>query len=555
MGEPGGCRGGITWDAGSRIEVDGKQYARGEIKIRPIPGSNNFHVSLAIGLEDYMYGLAEVPPSWHPQALRAQALAGRSYALYRYLQFEDPGLRTQADAGLSTSRQAQCWCHIYATTIDQAYTGWSHESQGNWGRWRDAVDATRRRVITHPTSINTQQTVIQAFYSSSTGGRTENSEDKWVTEVPWLRTKPDGWSQAEVNPHGSWSTIRTPSSFAATLGFSEVSNAEILEVYESGSPKRIRVSGKRNGSDAVEEYTGSQFASRFGLRSHYVWEIDGGFGGGGGGGGGGGSAPTCNGLEATIVGTAGDDVIEGTSGDDVIVARAGDDTIRAKGGDDTICAGAGDDTIAAGGGGDWVNGQAGTDTIDFSASTDPVDVTLKGLVATGQGSDVVKGIENVVGSPGDDRIIGNNKANRLEGGDGDDALRGRGGGDVIIGGPGADDLAGGLGPDRLDGSGGNDLVNYADSGEAVTINLGSGEAAGGEGNDELVSIEAAMASIHDDLLVGSTGEDRLLGLAGDDTIEGRSGNDDLRGNGGTDTINGGNGNDLCRGENLTKCER
>jgi subtilisin-like proprotein convertase family protein len=83
--------------------------------------------------------------------------------------------------------------------------------------------------------------------------------------------------------------------------------------------------------------------------------------------------PTCAGWEATIVGTAGADVLTGTSGPDVIVAGAGRDTVRGGGGHDTICAGGGNDTVAGGGGGDLLIGDFGNDHLDGGPGADLCD--------------------------------------------------------------------------------------------------------------------------------------------------------------------------------------
>lgn len=64
----------------------------------------------------------------------------------------------------------------------------------------------------------------------------------------------------------------------------------------------------------------------------------------------------CFGLEATMVGTDGNNTIHGTSGRDVIVARGGDDIIYGDGGDDVICAGNGDDHLRGGSGDDECRG-------------------------------------------------------------------------------------------------------------------------------------------------------------------------------------------------------
>jgi Ca2+-binding RTX toxin-like protein len=73
--------------------------------------------------------------------------------------------------------------------------------------------------------------------------------------------------------------------------------------------------------------------------------------------------PKCNGLTATRVGTAANDVINGTSGRDVIVALSGADTVNGGGGDDVICGGDGGDTLKGEAGNDWIDGGASADDI------------------------------------------------------------------------------------------------------------------------------------------------------------------------------------------------
>ena len=99
-------------------------------------------------------------------------------------------------------------------------------------------------------------------------------------------------------------------------------------------------------------------------------------------------AETCNGLTATIVGTAGDDTLLGTAGDDVIVGLAGNDIIRG-GGDDVICGGDGNDSITGGYLADWIDGEAGDDVVS--------------------------------GNDGDDTLLGSEGSDSLYGGADDDA--------------------------------------------------------------------------------------------------------------------------------------
>lgn len=117
----------------------------------------------------------------------------------------------------------------------------------------------------------------------------------------------------------------------------------------------------------------------------------------------------CEGIEATIVGTAGDDVLIGTDERDVIFAGPGDDIIRGGAGDDIICGAGGNDIINGGSGFDWILGGSGADRLRGDA-----------------GSDMLRG------GPGDDRLAGG--PNR----------------DVLIGNTGTDVCIGGQANDRAD---------------------------------------------------------------------------------------------------------
>jgi VCBS repeat-containing protein len=135
--------------------------------------------------------------------------------------------------------------------------------------------------------------------------------------------------------------------------------------------------------------------------------------------------PTCNGRPATIVGTAGVDVLTGTSGPDVIVAGSGRDWITAGSGDDTICSGAARDIIRGGDGNDTVN--AGPDR----------DVVLGGV-----------GNDTLSGSMGGDILVGGTGDDRVHGAAGYDTLLGAGGDDHLSGGGNTDSCRGGTGTDR-----------------------------------------------------------------------------------------------------------
>lgn len=121
---------------------------------------------------------------------------------------------------------------------------------------------------------------------------------------------------------------------------------------------------------------------------------------------------TCDGKDATIIGTKGNDFIIGTDGPDVIAAIGGNNIIFALGGDDIVCGGPGRDIIFGGPGNDRLFGWAGDDVIFGGDGDDVLDGHF--------GNDIL------VGGPGDDRLDGG-----IQGSPDPDF-------DVCLGGPGFD---------------------------------------------------------------------------------------------------------------------
>ena len=105
---------------------------------------------------------------------------------------------------------------------------------------------------------------------------------------------------------------------------------------------------------------------------------------------------------------------------------------------------------------DKVFGGAGTDTADFDPPAHGVHVDLSKHRASGQGRDRLRGMENVIGTPHNDVLLGNPRPNRMRGLGGNDLIVGRAGPDVLVGAAGNDRLRGGPGNDRLNGGPGQD---------------------------------------------------------------------------------------------------
>lgn len=241
------------------------------------------------------------------------------------------------------------------------------------------------------------------------------------------------------------------------------------------------------------------------------------------------ASETLNGTMGpdTILAAGGDDIVYGGLGNDEIVGGSGNDKLSGDDGADSVFGGLGDDTLNGGAGADLLEGGAGTNVVSYILSPEAVSVDLVANTATGgeADGDVISGFHGVIGSEFDDTIVGGGTAG---------VFYGLGGEDTIVGGRGDDTIAGGAGADLLEGGVGTDTVSYADSPEAVSVDLDASTVAGGDAEGDVISdFRAVVGSEFDDTLIGGASAETFLGLDGDDTIAG----------GGSDLVDAGAGND------------
>ena len=205
----------------------------------------------------------------------------------------------------------------------------------------------------------------------------------------------------------------------------------------------------------------------------------------------------------TLEGNDGVNDLEGGDGNDFIQGLAGDDVLEGQGGEDTLRGGQGNDTLDGGG-----HGSGQFDYADYRDVVGAVTVRLTGLDGTGNGS-------ATGGDAGTDTLIGI------------DGVLGGAGDDTIVGGATDDLFSGGLGADSIDGGGGFDIVHYrfGSASDGVQVNLKTGAVTGGDGNDQLTSIEGAIGTDFDDVLIGNDDGNFLRGMKGNDVIDGGAGID------------------------------
>ena len=173
------------------------------------------------------------------------------------------------------------------------------------------------------------------------------------------------------------------------------------------------------------------------------------------------------------------------------------------------------EVFEGGAGNDSIDGGAITDTLDtknsnrvsYQNSTAAVNVNLATNSATGTatGNDTLANINQVRGSNYNDTLTGSNRTDLTE------------------------QFEGRLGDDSINGADGFDIARYDNAGAAVNVNLATGSATGGDGNDTLSGIEGILGSRFADTLTGGNAASATLeifeGMAGNDIIDGGAGFD------------------------------
>ncbi|MEL7409183.1 MAG: SpoIID/LytB domain-containing protein [Cyanobacteria bacterium J06558_2] len=170
-----------------------------------------------VDLEQYLYSVvgAEAVSSWPIEALKAQAVAARSYAVYKH--------KTEAHA-----------LYDLDTTIGtQVYKGLDSE----YTTTHEAVNSTLGQIMTY-----NNQVILAAFHASS-GGHTENVEDVWTSPLPYLRAVVDYDHQAPVFEWQEVVPINRINSLAADIG--KIIGIQPEEVTPQGRIVTMTIKGDR----------------------------------------------------------------------------------------------------------------------------------------------------------------------------------------------------------------------------------------------------------------------------------------------------------------------
>ncbi len=227
------------------VSSTGRSYLHGRFTMTKVSDNELRLVLDTISLQHYMYGIEEMPSDWHIEALKAQAIAARSYAY----------------ATITQRRNSSSWdkpFDLYASTSDQVYAGDSRELNPDAKRWLQAVDETLGQIL-----IDERNNPVFAFYSSSNGGHTATSGEVFTVDLPYLKSKPDPYDYFN-NINSEWQKIYISAELSQWLNLfpdTSIGNLHSISIKGGvGSSGRINNAQiQLSGSEGVKTISGERF--------------------------------------------------------------------------------------------------------------------------------------------------------------------------------------------------------------------------------------------------------------------------------------------------------
>lgn len=219
----------------------------------PLPVSTGIEIMMRSGestvpvdMEQYLIGvvLAEMPASFEPEALKAQAVAARTYTAR--------AMETGGKHGDGSVCTDSTCCQAYITEEIYLSRG---GIQADLDRVRSAVWSTAGQVLSYEGEL------IEATYFSCSGGRTEDAVEVWGQEYPYLISVESPGEEAAA--HYRDTLVLTPEELAAALDRELTGPVKDwfgrISYTEAGSAAIVTICG--------EEYTGTELRALLGLRS------------------------------------------------------------------------------------------------------------------------------------------------------------------------------------------------------------------------------------------------------------------------------------------------
>ena len=164
------------------VKLDGEVAGTKEVKnsIANNPTIKLLHLSTGeveeIDLEIYLYGVvsAEMPATYHEEALKTQAIVARTYTMYK--------IKNEPKHDNADICDTSTCCQAYITKEERLAKWKEEEREANWNRIIEAVDSTKGKVITY------NGEVINAFFHANSGGKTEIASNVWGgKDYPYLQ--------------------------------------------------------------------------------------------------------------------------------------------------------------------------------------------------------------------------------------------------------------------------------------------------------------------------------------------------------------------------------
>ena len=232
-----------------------------ELEKDPRPGSDlsiavymrDIDKIVTMNLEDYILGVVagEMPASFHLEALKAQALAARTYTMLRMNRFGGSGCSNHPGAEICTD-PAHCQAYRNPTTVNK-----------DLEKLKEAVYGTAGEVIIYDNKL------IDAVFHSTSGGKTENSEEIWSNKVPYLRSvasqyeehSPKYVAQQEVSVDSFIQCMKKLDA-GVTINKKNIKNEiKVLERSEGGRITKLKVGDKTMSGTGVRTALGLNSAN------------------------------------------------------------------------------------------------------------------------------------------------------------------------------------------------------------------------------------------------------------------------------------------------------
>jgi stage II sporulation protein D len=219
-------------------------------------------------LEEYIVGVvaAEMPVDFETEALKAQAVAARTYTIKRYEAAKKNPNKDHPDAHICTNH-AHCQAYV---SKDEMSKNWGMlKYPGYYNKIARAVNATAGVVLVY------QGKLIDPVYHSTSVGKTENSGDVWQFDIPYLKSvdSPGDEESPKFKTQHTLTLAQIDKALGTTLSAvpaSTINNPkgspiQVVERTATGRIKTIKVGDK--------EFKGEEIRAKLGLNStHFSWK-------------------------------------------------------------------------------------------------------------------------------------------------------------------------------------------------------------------------------------------------------------------------------------------